>query len=324
MSQTERLYRLKAYLDAGRCLTKALLLEEFEISPATLKRDLAHLRDRMNAPLVFDRELGGWRLDQDAVAMGPKYELPGLWFSADEIHALLTMQQLVAGLDAGGLLRSHIDPLMDRLKQLVGSGESTHAEIARRIRVTRMSARRIHIPHFQTAASALLTRRRLWIEHHVRGRGESRERDVSPQRLVHYRDNWYLDAWCHLRDGLRSFALDAISAARMLDHAAIDVDDSELDAMLGAGYGIFAGREVKWATLRFSAERARWVSAESWHPSQEGVFEADGSYLLRVPYADSRELVMDILRHVPEVQVAGPAELRDTVLEKLRLGAVRA
>ncbi len=50
MSQTERLYKLKHFLDAGRCLTKAFLLEELGISPATLKRDIAYLRDRMNAP----------------------------------------------------------------------------------------------------------------------------------------------------------------------------------------------------------------------------------------------------------------------------------
>ena len=71
MSQTERLYKLKSPLDAGQCLDKARLLAELETSPATLKRDLAHLRDRMNAPIVFDRERSGWRLDRAAVAPNP-------------------------------------------------------------------------------------------------------------------------------------------------------------------------------------------------------------------------------------------------------------
>ena len=106
----------------------------------------------------------------------------------------------------------------------------------------------------------------------------------------------------------------------MLNTAAIDVPDAELDEVLGAGYGIFAGRRVQWARLRFSAERARWVAAESWHPLQRGRFEANGSYLLDLPYADPRELVMDILRHVPEVEVLGPKGLREVVAEKLRAG----
>lgn len=104
MGQTERLYRIKHQLDAGRCLNKRALLDELEISAATLKRDLAHLRDRMNAPVVFDRDRKGWRLDATAQAVGTQYELPGLWLSADEIHALLTMQHLLAHLDKGGLL----------------------------------------------------------------------------------------------------------------------------------------------------------------------------------------------------------------------------
>ena len=96
--------------------------------------------------------------------------------------------------------------------------------------------------------------------------------------------------------------------------------DTELDAVLGAGYGIFAGREVQWATLRFTPERARWVAAERWHPAQRGRFEPDGSYRLELPYADPRELVMDIQRHVPHVQVLGPEALRAMVEKNLREG----
>ena len=323
MGQTERLYKIKSQLDAGRCLRKATLLAELDVSPATLKRDLAHLRDRMNAPLVFDRERNGWRLDPAAVRVSTQYELPGLWLSADEIHALLTMQHLLAHLDAGGLLGPHIAPLAERLQRMLGTGVQASTEVARRIRVQTVGARKVQLPHFQAVGTALLRRQRLQIDYHGRSRDETRERQVSPQRLIHYRDNWYLDAWCHLRKGLRSFALDAMRSARVLDKAAIDVGEHELDAVLGAGYGIFAGKKVQWADLRFSPERARWVAAETWHPKQQGRFEADGSWRLRLPYADPRELVMDILRHVPEVQVLGPAGLREAVQEKLRAGLAR-
>ncbi|HEY8707899.1 MAG TPA: WYL domain-containing protein [Burkholderiaceae bacterium] len=323
MSQTERLYKLKSLLDAGLCLTRSRLLEELAISPATLKRDLAHLRDRMNAPIVFDRERGGWRLDREATVVGTQYELPGLWLSAEEIHALLTMQHLLANLDAGGLLAPHIEPMMKRLRQMLvapGKGAPAHTEVTRRIHVQTVGARKVHLPHFQAVGSALLRRQRLQIEYHGRGRNQAQQREVSPQRLIHYRDNWYLDAWCHLRQALRSFSVDAIREVHVLERAAIDVPETELDSVLGAGYGIFAGREVQWAQLRFSPERARWVAAETWHPNQKGRFDANGSYLLELPYADPRELVMDILRHVPEVEVVGPKGLREAVGERLRAG----
>ena len=71
-------------------------------------------------------------------------------------------------------------------------------------------------------------------------------------------------------------------------------------------------------TLRFSPERARWVSLEQWHPAQQGLWLDDGCYELRVPYHDARELVMDILRHGSEVEVIGPPPLRDKVISQLR------
>lgn len=323
MSQTERLYRIKRALDAGECVVRAQWLARLGVSPATLKRDIAHLRDRMNAPVAWDRTHAGWRLDRAAQLPGTQYELPGLWLSAEEIHALLTMQHLLSHLDSGGLLGPHIEPLAARLSQMLGSGANAGAEVARRIHVQTVGARKVHLPNFQAVGSALLRRRRVQIEYHGRGRDQTRNREVSPQRLVHYRDNWYLDAWCHAARGLRSFAVDAVRGARVLDKSAIDVAETELDAVLGAGYGIFAGRRVQWARLRFSAERARWVAAETWHPRQRGRFDADGTYVLELPYADPRELVMDILRHVPEVEVLGPVGLRDEVQRKLQMALSR-
>ena len=318
MSQIERLYKLKSYLDAGRCLTRSFLLEDLRTKPSSLKRDIAHLRNRMGAPIIFDREGGGWRLDKQAIPVGAQYELPGLWLAADEMHALLSIQHLLVNLDAGGLLGRHIEPLMKRLTAVLDKGAQPGPELARRIRVQTVGARRLNLPHFQAIGSALLRRQRLVLTHYNRGSDETREREVSPQRLIHYRDNWYLDAWCHMRRALRSFSVDAIRNVQVLAKSAIEVPDTELDAVLGSGYGIFAGKRVQWASLRFTPERARWVAAESWHPRQEGRFDADGSYLLRLPYADPRELVMDILRHVPEVQVIAPESLRELVRNKLQ------
>ena len=167
MSQTERLYKISHLLGIGQCLTRQRLLDELDISPATLKRDLAHLRDRMNMPVTFDRERGGWCLDRSKQVVGTQYELPGLWLSAEEIHALLTMQHLLGHLDAGGLLGRHIAPLTDRLTRILGDGTGHAEDLARRIRVLTVGARRVQMPHFQAVGSALLRRLRVMIEYHA-------------------------------------------------------------------------------------------------------------------------------------------------------------
>jgi predicted DNA-binding transcriptional regulator YafY len=150
-----------------------------------------------------------------------------------------------------------------------------------------------------------------------RARDQVSEREVSPQRLTHYRDNWYLDAWCHLRRGLRTFALDAIREAQALDSRAKELDESILDEHYAGTYGIFSGRARHQAILRFSPERARWVSMESWHPQQESRWLEDGRYELILPYSQPEELVMDLLRFGPDVEVIEPPSLRELVVQRL-------
>jgi predicted DNA-binding transcriptional regulator YafY len=311
MSGMERIYQIDQILANRNFVPRKELQERLGISWATLKRDLNYLKDRLHAPIIFDKELGGYRFEKpgEGKRIGPQYELPGLWFSAEEIHALLTMQHLLSNLDTGGLLGPQIKPLLARLTGLLGTADNPVEEVQRRIRIQTVGAREFHLDHFQSVGSALLRRKRLVIRYHARGTDKTTDREVSPQRLIHYRDNWYLDAWCHLRDGLRAFAVDAIEWAEILDKRAKDVADKRLDEVLGSGYGIFSGDEVSWATLRFTAERARWVAAERWHPNQEGRLLKDGTYELKVPYADDRELIMDIMKYGGDCTVMSPQAL---------------
>src|SRR4030067_2182248 len=79
-----------------------------------------------------------------------------------------------------------------------------------------MTGRNVALECSQTVACALLQRNSLHISYHGRGNDETSSREISPQRLIHYRDNWYLDAWCHSRNALRSFAVERITAAKAL------------------------------------------------------------------------------------------------------------
>src|SRR5574337_105597 len=319
MKSTERIYKIEDLLNEHGCLSFRAIQAALGVSRATLKRDLAELRDRYHMPIVYAREAGGYRIDRQTQQVGPvQYELPGLWFSAQEIHALLTMHRLIANLDSGGLLGPHIQPLMQRMNRLLGAADNPAEEVVKRIRLVTVGAREFQLDHFQRVGSALLRRKRLMIDYHARSTDADSRREVSPQRLIHYRHNWYLDAWCHSREALRSFSVDAIRRVEVLDRPAIDVEEERLDAVLGSGYGIFSGEEVKWATLRFSPKLARWVATERWHQDQETRELEDGSFELRLPYSEDTELVMDILRYGADCEVIEPLGLRERVDEALK------
>ena len=319
MDRTERFYLIDQLLNERRVVPLHTFLEALGVSRATFKRDLEYMRERLHAPIVWDPERRGYRFDAQDSGLR-QYALPGLWFNASEIHALLTMQQLLENLQPG-LLEPHLAPLRARVAALLDSGEHAAEEVRSRIRLLNVASRPVNPQSFGLVSSALLARRRLSIRHYNRARDEESEREISPQRLVWYRDNWYLDAWCHLRGGLRSFGLSGIRRALLLERRARNVSSRLLDAELGSGYGIFAGRRTQRARLRFSAARARWVAEERWHPSQEGRFDNEGRYVLELPFSDSRELLMDVLRHGAEVEVLAPAVLRREVAESHRRAA---
>ena len=320
MDRTERFYRIDQLLNDERCLSFEAIQAALGVSRATLRRDMQYLRDRLNAPIIYDRMGGGYRFARDearpAATSGPKYELPGLWFNASEIYALLMMQQLLNTVQPG-LLGPHIAPLQSRLSALLGSQQNKPEDIEDRIRIVHTGQRAPEPANFELIATALLKRLRLKMQHWHRGRDEKTVREISPQRLVFYRGNWYLDAWCHLRKDLRSFAVETLSDVALLDKPAKEVSAKVLDSRVQNGYGIFGGERSQWAQLRFTPARARWVASEQWHPEQRGSVLPDGSYQLDVPYSIETELVMDILRHMPEVEVIGPPALRDKVRAKL-------
>ena len=319
MDRTERFYKIDQMIHDRKLVTFADLMDALEVSRATLKRDLEYMRNRLNAPIIWDRNGGtggGYRFDTPHAQAGAQYELPGLWFNSGEVHALLTMQHLLTDLDPGGILTPHIQPLIARLNSLLGSAENTAEEIRRRVLIVGLGKRELKLAHFEKVGAALLRRKRLAITYFARGSGETTEREVSPQRLVYYRENWYLDAWCHLRNDIRNFALDSIQHADVIETKAREVSHRSLDEVLGPGYGIFSGRRLQHAKLRFTPKRARWVAQETWHPKQKGGFSDDGSWLLEFPYADHRELIMDILKFGADVEVLAPPDLRQRVADE--------
>ena len=317
MDRTERFYTIDRLLRSRRKASLGQLMEELEVSRATVRRDLEYMRDRMAAPIVWDAVQRGYCYRPESTEDDDRYALPGLWFNASEVYALLTMDHLLSSLQPG-LLEPHIQPLRERIRRLLGSGQHPAQEVEKRIRILYMASRQIDTRVFASIANALMGRHQLLIIHLNRRSNLRTERVVSPQRLAHYRDNWYLDCWCHLRKGLRSFAVDAIAGAELKENQpAKEISETELEKVLGAGYGIFAGDRTHQAVLRFTPEAARWVASEKWHSQQESTVEPDGSYRLSVPYAKETELVMDILRHGSDVEVLSPPSLRQTVRQRL-------
>ena len=306
MDRYERITALPRLLKAARYpVNVKRLQEELGCSRATVYRDLAFLRDGLMAPIVGDGE-AGFRYDPNE---SDRFELPGLWLSSEELHALLAAQQLLSR-TGGGVLSSAMAPLQQRVEALLSEQAGGKRWPVERVRVIPHRTRKLDEASFRMVASGVLDRVRLAFEYRARSTDEKTRRTVSPQRITHYRDNWYLDAWDHDREALRSFSVDRISGAHLLKDAAIDVAEADLDQHLAGSYGIFSGEPKGWATIAFSAKAARWVADERWHSRQQGRFLPDGRYELKIPYSAGRELLMDVLHYGADAEIVEPEGLR--------------
>ena len=94
MDRLERFYKIGQLLKERKLVRFSQFMEILGTSRAGVKRDLAYMRDRFNAPIEYDREANGYRFG--APRSGPRYELPGLWFNASEVLALLTTLRMLA------------------------------------------------------------------------------------------------------------------------------------------------------------------------------------------------------------------------------------
>lgn len=317
MDRYERILTLHRLLKSAHYpIPLSRLLSEMECSRATLYRDVAFLRDALGAPIESaGTEQAAFRYE---LGEGERFELPGLWLTSDELAALLALNELI-GRSGPGVLVGTLAPFKARIEGLLsdqGSGKTLPLE---RIRVIPWGERKLDQQVFRIAAGAVLARKQLRFSYRARTTNADSKRTVSPQRLTHYRDNWYLDVWDHDREALRSFAVDRIVEPRALESAAIDVAETDLDELLASSYGIFAGKPKAWATIRFSPHAARWVADEHWHSQQRGEWLPDGRYELKVPYSRSKELLMDVLKYGPDAEIVAPLPLREEMKSLLQL-----
>ena len=317
MDRFDRIFRLHGLLGNRRTpISLKQIIEHLECSKATADRIIETLRDYLDAPLEYNREANGYCYNQQSSSK--PYQLPGLWFSTEELHGLLICQQILQNISPR-ILSEQIASLQNRINNMLSQGNSPQPVVAEKIHFATVGRRLQDDSHFKRIATALFSNKQMHIQYSARGyEGEHSERIISAQKLIFYRDNWYLAAYCHQRRALRIFSVDKVHSAQILDKIAKQIPDKQLQDFLHSAYGIFNGKADHTAVLEFTNKRANWVADEHWHPKQLGEWLENGNYQLSIPFSDSRELIMDILKHGAEVKVIAPQFLQDAVKQQIK------
>jgi predicted DNA-binding transcriptional regulator YafY len=286
-------------------------------SPATVHRVIKSAREGLGLPIRFNTAKRSYYLDPEQAA-----EIPGLWFGTEELSGLLSLSHWL-DTQGSGVLQEMLEPFRERLQALLEQREIRIDAWKERIRFLPMGSRAVPQDILLPVSRAVLERKRLAFAYRGIHDTAIAAREVSPQTLVRYRDNWFLDAYCHSRKGLRTFALSRMKDLRIEPASARDIPRPELDAFFSEAYGIFSGKARRNAVLVFEGLAARFAGNEQWHPKQRMRFLDGGKVRLEFPCGDVRELVRDVMRYADEVEVEGPEELREAFAEMIRKAARR-
>lgn len=306
------------------------LQEVLKVSSPTVKRDLFYMRTKLGYPIVFSRVRGGYYFDKvhpetKGSKLGEKAAAQRVWYSSEELYSLVSMAENLGRLSKSpeSALSSELAPVRSRLLELLTLGDTDPLELLRRVKV--VSRRQVFEESacFQTVGIALTAQRRIAIDYYNAKRDEMTQREISPLRLVYSNSRWYVDAYCHLSDKLKTFLIENIRRADILEKAVRRVSLKDLAKELDSSYGMFRGKGVKTARIGFAREAAPYILREVWHEDQRVRTQMDGSVVLEVPYSGTTELVGEIMRWGSKIVSIEPAGLRrDVAAEVERLAVV--
>ena len=291
--------------------TTLALAAETGVAPAELQSALVSLKDEHKAPLQYSNEGRTYRYNPEK----QPFELPGLSFTSSELRGLATVLSMLKDLNPGHN-SSELNQLQKQMGKLMQEGGLNPDDLKHRIRILTTGRRSVNPQIYQQVTDALFTRKQLNI-HYVAADQSLSERAISPQTLVYYRDSWYIDAWCHKRQQLRTFMLGRINSAYQLSEPAKEFDQAQLDDHFHNSYGIFSGDEQRTAELIFLPGAAHLVAQQQWHPDAKGQWQSD-QYHLSLPYNDDRELLRDLLSYAPHIIVNGPEDLKAAYRKRLQ------
>lgn len=304
----ERYYWFYGQVKAGRNPNARKLSERFEVSEKQAQRDVEFMRDRLEAPLVYNPTRRGYELEDAG------YELPPIWFREDELLALCLALRLASTLPDLKLKKSLYELLKKFLAFRLLDSAPSLADIKEKVSVKNVEYYKVDETIFRKVVGALFRSSPLKISYYTPHKHEVTERTIQPLHLFCYMGSWHLIAFCTLKNELRDFALSRIRNMEILSQPLqLPKTLPPIKDYIRKNFGLMSGEESIEICLRFTPEVSSWISEQVWYGGQEMCPNEDGSICLKFPVADFREIRREILKYGSSVEVLAPLELRDEI-----------
>jgi len=301
----DRIYWLYNQLKLDKHPSCPSFISRFEVSKSTFKRDIAFLRDRLGAPIEYDRERASYVLTDTS------FRLPPYWFDRVQLFLIL------------GLCRQFQAakrPEPEEIRNLRCRAEEILSIHYGRDILDSVSFETIQWVGFEektmdTVLEAIMEKRLMSMIYNTAHSGETTRRTIEPYRLHNYMGAWHVLGYCLMRKCPRMFLLSRIEDPRLINRR-FSRPRFDPGVYLADTFGIYKGEFTTRVVLRFTPEIARFVKDEVWHRDQEIRETVDGGIILSLPVSDLTEIRRHVLKYGSRVEVIEPEELRRQVAEE--------
>ncbi|HOW51483.1 MAG TPA: WYL domain-containing protein [bacterium] len=307
MSNTHRIYLIHQALKRSRTVSLAQLVTELEVCERQVKRDIAHMRAEMQAPIEYSREQNGYYYTKPYDLFDYADEKMLLFYVlvqriAKNLSLMPIVSQELLNSIEDKYLKDYL-PILDRISYELADHERFRPGIVKQVLDAMRSSTALGLI-YQNAA------------------GEQSKRFVEPWHLLNYSGKWYLLAWCRASKEVRTFLLSRVieimATGEPFEH---ELDERLLKKYLEEGYGIFKLPEAQEVTIRFHEPILHIVRDREWHPKQrmiETTCAGKPCIELTLPVADPIEITYMVLGFTPHAEITAPKEYRKYWLNRLR------
>ncbi len=302
----ERMLRIHQWLQSGKFPNASTLARAVEVSTKTIHRDIEFMRDRLDLPIEFDPARNGYHYT------GEVRSFPTMQITEGEIFALVVAEKALQQYRG----TSFEKPLLSAIKKMEQALPDTIslnlADVEQTISFRTRAEPILNLEIFDTLAKAVAQRRQLELQYRKPGHA-AEARIVDPYHLANINGEWFLFAFDHARQDLRTFAPARIHAARPTGKIFERTRKFSLEQRLRDSFGVHSGEGKFEVVIRFAPRAADYIREKRWHPSQTLREFKHGGVELRLKLSSLGEVQRWVLGWGGDARVLQPPELAESV-----------
>ena len=303
----ERMLRIHQAIQSGNYPNASKLAAELEVSTKSIHRDLEFMRDRLNLPLEYDGSRHGFHYTQKVDAF------PTMQITEGELFALVVAEKALQQYRGTTFEK----PLLSAIKKMEQSLPDTIslnlADIDQAISFRTRAEPIVDLKIFDVLAKAVSQRQQLELQYRKPGAQKAEARVIDPYHLANINGEWFLFAYDHAREDIRTFVPARISAAQPTGKTFERVQHFSLEERLRDSFGVHSGEGEYDVVIRFRPRAADYVREKKWHESQQLKELKDGGVELRLKLSSLMEIERWILSWGGDAVVVKPKELAEAV-----------